>query len=144
MQVERLHEEADAGVADTDKLSGGGAGLRALQAGHALAHLEAALRRASRDPDDTECPRPAAPQGGRGGTAGGGERRWRWRRTCHGDVEEARRLVGKGGGGGGGCAAGRRPPTPPLEGCRRVVWPVSGRRGGAVRWGRGEVEKGRR
>ncbi|TKV97042.1 hypothetical protein SEVIR_9G469800v4 [Setaria viridis] len=107
MQVERLHEEADAGGADTDKLSyeifsileskflfgytdphqlwlpkaapppplaqasaaaaagkaaqrgkvcvlcvdGGGGGLRALLAGRALAHLEAALRRASGDPD---------------------------------------------------------------------------------------------
>lgn len=105
MQVERLHEEADAGGADTDKLSyeifsileskflfgytdphqlwlpkpaaelpaqasaaapgkaaqrgkvcvlcvdGGGGGLRALLPGRALAHLEAALRRASGDPD---------------------------------------------------------------------------------------------
>lgn len=104
MQVERLHEEADAGAADTDKLSyeifsileskflfgytdphqlwmpkappapaqasaapgkaaaqrgkvcvlcvdGVGGGLRALLAGRALAHLEAALRRASGDPD---------------------------------------------------------------------------------------------
>ncbi|TVU47702.1 hypothetical protein EJB05_07309, partial [Eragrostis curvula] len=111
MQVERLHDEADPGGADTDKLSyeifsileskflfgytdphqlwlpkaaaapapalaqasaaavapgkaaaqrgkvcvlcvdGGGGGLRALLAGRALAHLEAALRRASGDPD---------------------------------------------------------------------------------------------
>ncbi|KAL6649602.1 hypothetical protein ACP70R_013826 [Stipagrostis hirtigluma subsp. patula] len=106
MQVERLHEEPEAGGADTDKLSyeifsileskflfgytdphqlwlskapaaaqasaatavvtgkagqrgkvcvlcvdGGGGGLRALLAGRALAHLEAALRRASGDPD---------------------------------------------------------------------------------------------
>jgi hypothetical protein len=105
MQVERMHEEADPGGADTDKLSyeifsileskflfgytdphqlwmpkpapppaqasaavsvgkaaaqrgkvcvlcvdGGGGGLRALLAARALAHLEAALRRASGDP----------------------------------------------------------------------------------------------
>lgn len=103
MQVERLHEDAEIGGADTDKLSyeifsileskflfgytdphqlwlpkppaqasaamavtggkaaqrgkvcvlcvdGGGGGLRALLAGRALAHLEAALQRASADP----------------------------------------------------------------------------------------------
>uniref|UniRef100_A0A0D3FGC7 Patatin n=1 Tax=Oryza barthii TaxID=65489 RepID=A0A0D3FGC7_9ORYZ len=64
MQVERMQEEVEGGGADTDKLSyeifsileskflfGCGCPMRALLAGRALAHLEAALRRASGDPD---------------------------------------------------------------------------------------------